>query len=404
MNVKIKATGIACLLGEDYGRVYTALTRQFGKDSENLFSERIPGHEYLQWVLPGDGWTALSQGDPIMSEQVRIELRKRREHVISRFGANVDMANRVLTVPDDEYIYYKADANGAIDIKLTAWGYRYPERVDGGNASGAVDHQSETENITIKLTSNGKPVGGKEFKINGYKRKTDANGLLPLGNIPVGHEFDIEIQGILTRHCRATVGECVIELDCTQYAVVEISVKRGPEYVSGAEAIVSYEGAETWVPTDGSGRACARVPLSASGALCTVEVDGVKQQQSLREGVNNFDFSLPEVLPPVDEPPVADEPVVSPPVPPVVEEPAVEEPIDEEEPHEEEEKNEEVEIPPVTNEEDEPENEPEAEIEPEPEPSDPVAVKSGLWSLILLVLALVILTLLTFYLGKEILF
>ncbi|MDE5635943.1 MAG: hypothetical protein K2I52_06530, partial [Muribaculaceae bacterium] len=217
MNIKIKATGIACLLGDDYDRVYTALTRQFGKGTDCLFTERIAGHEYLQWILPGEGWTALAQGDPIMTDQVRQELKTRRQAVVARFGANVDMAHRVLTVPDDEYVYYKADVNGSIDIKLTAWGYRYPERVDGGNATGMVTPNATTENVSVKITYNGEPVPGKEFKINDFKRVTDEKGMLTIGNLPIGYQFDIEADGI-SRHCIVTAGESVVELDCTVYA------------------------------------------------------------------------------------------------------------------------------------------------------------------------------------------
>ena len=60
MNIKIKASGVSCLIGDDYDRVYATLKKQLGEGDEQLFTERIPGHEYLQWELPGEGWNSLS--------------------------------------------------------------------------------------------------------------------------------------------------------------------------------------------------------------------------------------------------------------------------------------------------------------------------------------------------------
>lgn len=66
MNIKIKASGVACMVGDDYDRVYKALVKSFGEGSSNLFSKRVAGHEYLQWEIPGDGWRSLSEADPFI--------------------------------------------------------------------------------------------------------------------------------------------------------------------------------------------------------------------------------------------------------------------------------------------------------------------------------------------------
>ncbi len=400
MNIKIKATGIACMLGDDYDRVYTALTRQFGKGSDCLFTERIAGHEYLQWVLPGDGWTALAQSDPIMGAQVREELKLRRQSVMGRFGANVDMANRVLTVPDDEYRYYKADAAGNIDIKFTAWGYRYPERVDGGNATGVITPNATTENISVRIVNNGRPVSGKTFKINDFKRVTDKDGMLCIGNLPVGYQFDIEVDGT-KRHCVVTAGESIVEFDCTVYADVDINVLKDGSPAGGAVVSIDYDGSSREVTADAQGHAAVRMPLSPDGVLCTVTVEEEKQQRSLRMGPNVFDFSLisPVVVPPV--------------VPPVVEEEENADPEEEKEEEKKEEEKPEEKPEEGTKEEEKHEEKPEEEDvkeeekkKPEEEPGEDDGKSSGVGILpmILLLLGLVVLTVLTYYLGWCMLF
>jgi hypothetical protein len=110
MNIKIKSAGVFCLIGDDYDRVYATLKKQLGEGDEQLFTERTPGHEYLQWELPGDGWIALSAGDPLMEQEVRKELLRRQQAVSSRFGKNQDMAQRILSVPDDSYVFTRPTA------------------------------------------------------------------------------------------------------------------------------------------------------------------------------------------------------------------------------------------------------------------------------------------------------
>lgn len=297
MNIKIKATGIACLLGDDYDRVFTALSKKLGDSPNNMFSERIAGHEYLQWVLPGDGWVALAQGDPIIATQVKNELKERQQTVISMFGANALMADRVLTVPDDEYIYYKVDSNGKTTIKLTAWGYRYPERIDGGNASGTVTPTTPTENVSIRLTYNGVPMRNQEFKLNGLKRTTDEKGNFTIGDLPIGYEFDIE-QGRFKRHYMVTSGETMVELSCTEYANIDISVKKDGNPATDIVATINYDGVTHNVTTDELGHAQVKLPLSLTGAACAVTVDGETQQQTLSQSLNTFDFSLvtPDII------------------------------------------------------------------------------------------------------------
>lgn len=387
MNIKIKATGIACMLGDDYDRVYTALTRQFGKGSDCLFTERIAGHEYLQWVLPGDGWTALAQSDPIMGAQVREELKLRRQSVMGRFGANVDMANRVLTVPDDEYIYYKADAAGNIDIKFTAWGYRYPERVDGGNATGVITPNATTENVSVRIVNNGRPESGKVFKINDFKRVTGGGGMLCIGNLPIGYQFDIEVDGT-KRHYEVTAGESIVEFDCTIYTDVNINITKDGSPAGGVVVSIDYDGSSREVVTDEQGHATVRLPLSLDGVLCTVTVEDEKQQRSLHMEANVFDFALtsPVVVPPVVPPVVEDEKNVD---PEKEKEENKEEEKPEEKPEEEDIKEEEAKKPAA---------------EEEPREDDGKSSGGRILPLILLSLGLVVLTVLTYYCGWCMLF
>lgn len=291
MNVKIKSSGVSCLIGDDYDRVYTTLKKQLGQGPENLFTERTPGHEYLQWELPGDDWIALSASDPLMSQEVKKELLHRQQNISEKFGNNQVMAQKVLSVPDDNYVYYKHDDTGRLIIRLTVWGYRYPERVGGGDATTDLKQKEKTEHISISLIYDGKLLSGKSLRLNGFLRTTDINGRLDVGDLPIGYQFDIEVDK-QQQHVIVTQGQGEIKIDLTKYTTVEVQVSLDDTPYSGAQVILSYAERNMQLACDSNGHATAKLPLDKDSALCTVTVDNSTQQQPLNDSINIFVFQL----------------------------------------------------------------------------------------------------------------
>lgn len=211
MNIKIKAKEVTCLIN-DYEKVYGGLKKQFGDGREQLFSERIAGHDYLQWQLPGDGWKSLSDNDPLMANEVKRELTKRR-NVIKSFFKNGKVADNVLFVPGDKFVFYKPDENGGILIRLTAWGYRYPEIVRINAAKFGAPQQNLNCTVAVQVVSEGKGVPGKSINVAGYLRETDEFGLYRVENqLPVGYEFDVTVDE-QTKHVKTHSGENIISFN-----------------------------------------------------------------------------------------------------------------------------------------------------------------------------------------------
>jgi len=208
MNIKIKAKEVTCLI-KDYEQVYVALKKQFGEGREQLFSERIAGHEYLQWQLPGEGWKSLDAGDPLMVNEVRRELARRRNAVKS-FFKNPKAADNVLFVPGDKFVFYKPDERGGLLIRLTAWGYRYPEIVRINAPKAEAPQQQLNSTVAVQVVENGKGVPGKTINVAGYIRETDEFGLYRVENqLPVGYEFDVTVDK-QTKHVKTHYGENII--------------------------------------------------------------------------------------------------------------------------------------------------------------------------------------------------
>lgn len=291
MNIKIKSAGVTCLVGDDYDRVYTALKTQLNDEDEQLFTERIPGHEYLQWELPGEGWTPLSEGDPLMAQEVRQELLRRKQLVNQRFGNNQEMAQRILSVPDESYVYYKANSEGNLLIRLTAWGYRYPERVGGGGTTGTYKPKGDTQSVSIRIVYDNKPLPNKEFFINGFKRVTDNSGTYNIDELPIGYKFEIEVDG-KQQIVDVASGHDEIKIDVTLFASVEIKATLDGHPYEGATASLSYWGHELKLTIDSNGKAFAKVPKDPNDGMCTISIENDYQQLALVEPITVFTFNI----------------------------------------------------------------------------------------------------------------
>lgn len=296
MNVKIKDEAYCIITEKNYDQVFAALQRQLGEKEKQLFAERAPGDTYLQWTLPGDGWIALSKGDPLMEQLVRKELAQLQQNVCAQFGKNQEMALKVLSVPSDDYIYYKPDENGDLMIKLTAWGYRFPERV-GTDITGVIKPKPKTEHISISFVYNEEPVPNQALRLNGFSRTADGQGVLDVGDLPIGYQFDIEV-GDERRHVTVMPEQGKIVIDMTEYVTVEVRVLLDGAPYAGAEAELSYMGQHTSLTCDGNGCASAELPLDKNGSFCKVSVKDSFQQKILQQTDNVFTFQLSSPPPP----------------------------------------------------------------------------------------------------------
>jgi cell division septation protein DedD len=399
MNIKIKTTGVENCIGGDYDLVYTALKKQLGQDAANLFSERIPGHEYLQWVLPGEGWTSLSEGDPLMTTEVKKELEARKKLVMSKFGANKAMAQKVLQVPDESYIYYRPTSSGQLDIKLTVWGYKFPERIDG-SAGGVAPAKGKKSLVSLRIENDGQGIPNIGFKLNGYARTCNEEGLYEIGELPVGYQFDVEVRKISKHYVVEDEAQNCFVIDCTVMTTVEVTVNRNGKPHAGEEGTLQYASHQKSFTTGDTGKATLQVPFHEN-ENCQVDVDGKTLNQMLNEDFNTFTFDLidetPVPLPPPDPEPEPDptpnpDPEPEPtPVPDPIPEPApVPKPSPEPTP-----------IPA-------PEPEPVPVPGPTPEPAPtPAEGKVTIWIILLgifLILLLLLLLYITYWFGAGMLF
>ena len=380
MNNKIKAADVACLIDKNvaYEEVYDQLKQLFPSDEEMIFAERTSGYGFLQWELPNEGWLPLDKAEPIQGIEVKKELDRRIQHVKDKTGDS-PLTGQILTCPDDSYVYYKMSPSGKWLILLTAWGYRHPERIDSGSAVGHYTPPQPKEPASIQIMYDGKPLSEKPFLLNGMEKQTDAQGIYVIGDLPVGYQFDVEVNG--KKH-RLTIAENKgdITIDATVYVLVEVMARLDGQPYGDAAVRLNYTGRAMQLVTDAAGKTSVQLPLGREGQPCTVYIGSQSQSKPLQSSATQFlfDFVTPNPEPepdPIPEPEPTPVPMPEP------------EPIPEPEPD------------PIPPPEPEPEPEPELDPEPEPEPEYEPEGKGGCLSSVLFGLGLLILVALAYFFG-----
>ena len=381
MNNKIKAADVACLIDKNvaYEEVYDQLKQILSSDGEMIFAERTSGYGFLQWELPGEGWFPLDKADPIQGIEVKKELERRKQHVKAKTGDS-PLTAQILTYPDDSYVFYKMTLAGQLLILLTAWGYRHPERIDGGSASGHFTPPQSKEPVTVQFTYGGRPMAEKPFILIGkemerLEKKTDVNGVYQIGDLPLGYQFDLEING-KKHHVTIEEGKGQITIDATVYATVEVKATLDGQPYGNVPVRVNYGGQQLQLICDGQGTASAQLPLAEGSQPCTVTVEQQPQSKPLSPSVTRFSFDF--VTPaPEPEPEPEPEPIPLP-------EP---EPTPEPEPQPE----------PI------PQPVPDPEPDPEPQPDPNPKGNGGCLTSLLFGLGLALLVATAFYFGWRLL-
>jgi len=293
MNIKIKSTGVYCLLGDFYDKTYTAIKNKYGDGENQLLAERVPGYGYLQWELPGNGWKKLTDCDPLMAAEVRKELASKKDIIRKGLGNDNDLAEKILSVPEESYIFYKPSESGKLLIRLTAWGYKYPEIVEGNNVEMVLPKEEYKENVILNFNYAGKPIGNKNFLLNGFERITDTYGHYEVGALPLGYQFDVEINGI-KQHVIVQKEKGNITIDLTRYAQVCIRALIGDKPYKGVVVTFSYDGNSSQLTCNEQGVANVKIPLAlrTENNTCAVSIDKSTLTKPLEEGDNEFVFRI----------------------------------------------------------------------------------------------------------------
>lgn len=318
MNIKIKTNNVSPLFSNSgtlsYDQVYNVLKTQIPED-DFIFTKRTPGSGFLQWDLPGEGWIALSKADPLIAADVIAEKELRFKHVMDIFGSQQLLAQKILTVPDNDFIFFRPKGNG-LEIKITVWGYKYPTVVGGSSIVGRYA-KKELQEVVVSFIYDGQLLPNYKFRINGFERVTDVDGHMVLGTLPVGQSYDISLSDGSNITLAVINGQREYSFDVTVFVSVVVVVNLDGRPLPDAVCEISYWGHTATIITDADGHATTSFPLDRMAGNCCVRVNEEIQQRLLQVPSNLFQFDLKgtnrELTPdPVPEPTPEPEPEPTP--------------------------------------------------------------------------------------------
>ena len=285
MNVKLHLNEIVRLIDS---RVPTeAVHKQLAPLAEQAclgLSMPQTGAGYLQWSLPGNDWKPFPQATEEEKTVIALLYQQRKEQMMAA-NKQSPILEAALTIPAEDFVYFRKNGTD-YDIALVAWGYRYPNQRPCMELNTWIKKVSVQE-IRTGFEWDGCLLENYLFYLDNFERKTSADGIFYIGVMPVGKEFTLRTVSGTSFVLKVEQGKTDYIFDLTQYAFVDISVRKDNEALRDCPCEVSFNGNRYQLVTDGMGCASLRIPLACTptGELlrpqpaCQVTCQSERQEQ-----------------------------------------------------------------------------------------------------------------------------
>lgn len=275
-----------------YDQLTLALSN-ISKANDILFCQRQVGSNVLIWTLPEDGWVPLSATTEPLLSRVHQHYEECCQQIMLAGKSNVNLIKAALSVPSEDYIFFRQQGSGVFELALTAWGYKFPMPGGSEPPTGKGKPRMERQEVRLCFVYDGQRLSEHPFAINDLRRQTDANGIFEAGVHSVGTTFPIEMGDGTTFSLTVEKGKSLYEFDLTKYFVVEIIVYKGGKPLPDTLCVLSYNGGKKNITTDRNGRAESELPFSMTPANCDVTVEGQKQSKQATMPKTTLRFDLP---------------------------------------------------------------------------------------------------------------
>lgn len=317
MNIKLQLGEVRLLIDKRFPiEQISNQLQSIAKQANLIFAEHQVGAGYLQWALPGANWTAFSNGSDQQKAVIAQVFQDRKTQMQSSLEGSF-LKDIIFSVPSEDFIFFRQDGE-QLDIALTAWGYKYPDKPASGELDTWISKQ-DLQNVNIAFVWAGQTLPAFSFKLSGHTRITSPDGFMHIdGLLPVGSSYLIETLMGQGYTLVVEKGKSDYIFDLTQYCQVEIAVFQDNNPLSNYVCDVSFGSSHETLTTDISGRSQVQLPLlnDSFGQIvipqppCVVVCGTDSQQQipSKSEDVLSFLFNFKT---PTPEVPVIDPPVTS---------------------------------------------------------------------------------------------
>lgn len=311
MNVKLYLNEIVRLIDS---RVPTeAVHKQLAPLAEQAclgLSMPQAGVGYLQWSLPGNDWKPFPQAVEEEKPVIALLYQQRKEQIMTA-NKQSPILEAALTIPAEDFIYFRRNGTD-YDLALVAWGYRYPNQRPCTELNTWIKKASVQE-VRTGFEWDGCLLENYLFYLDNFERKTSADGIFYIGVMPVGKEFTLRTVSGISFVLKVEQGKADYIFDLTQYAFVDITVRKDNEALKDCTCEVSFNGNRYQLVTDEAGTASQKIPLvcTPTGELlqpqpaCQVTCQSERQKQAPCNDGDRlaFNFSFQTEEPEQTDPP-----------------------------------------------------------------------------------------------------
>ena len=300
MDVRINGRDIYCSLkniGLDYDSVYHTL-KEVMDGEDFIFTQRNAGVDYLQWNLPQGQWKALDNPDDIVYSMVMqyiYDVKKKYSRVFAELGLQEHHVESIFTAPDNRYIYYSQRENSIVAVKLTAWGYKFPQKITSRGVIVGLPPAPCKQPVFVEFVYDCKLLQNYAFELilkDGTPKRlcTDDNGVAYIADITVDEKYEIkDIVSGNRYELKVEKDKKDYIFDVTRFVTIEIRTLEDGEAKSDVVCEIEYLGSKHERYTDENGTLTINVPYHPNEE-CVVNAMQMTQCRELVYPTTVFSF------------------------------------------------------------------------------------------------------------------
>ena len=271
------------------------LRQKLGNNLCSYFARCSVGADSYVWSVDINGkWQPLTDAQP--TEKMLIDKRwdEVKQEVRTHLSSDIELAEKILTIPNDEYIYYQIDTAGQVKVLITGWGFNnFKGPVIGRGGVKLEDKDSHP--VSVSFTIDNEKVPNREFFIvtpqKNVPHTTDAEGNYSMGNIKVGTIFEV-IDGPTGRKFSIQADHTMTEytFDVTEYVKVSVKASHDEQPINDETATLEYHGRTCDLPLI-DGYATTTLVFHPD-EVCIARFRDEKQQQTIGQTGHTFCFDF----------------------------------------------------------------------------------------------------------------
>lgn len=202
-------------------QAYSRLKEKIG-DTSNYFAMLKVGNATYNWLVESVGqWRPMGLASDSDKVLILEKTEQIKQEVFAKLPDDDTLANKICQVPNyEEYIFYKTDANGQLDIIITGWGFHNFKKA--GPFIDTWPPLPKMYSTTIAFIADGQRLPNRLFSIITPKMRkpdaTDADGIRIFKEYPGKALTVIDEQTQRQFNFTTTDSDAMLEFDVTEDA------------------------------------------------------------------------------------------------------------------------------------------------------------------------------------------